>query len=976
MRDEEKRNTRRMVADVLLLICVIFGVLLFSRIRSKNRQMDEISAYTQALAERTALHVADVFQAKQDAITNMAYLYGISLSSDQVDQERLREMEQNPGFDRIRYVNKLGESFTSDRKIADVSDRDYFSRGISGESGVTFVPDSRFDGASLVGFFAPVHFGGDICGVMVGYLEQSSMAELLASDFGGYTANTMLLSADGRILGQAMELDKGESDVTTVDQIIGHSSNPHLTWEALEAHKEARIDLTGSKGSSVACIVPLKGTDWSLMQAFPPQAAARSLNELARHEQLTMGVFLLAVFLFCVRLYGYMHRKSILEREQADADRIAELLGNIADDYLCLVDVNLLTEQEEQFRLRGGEDLPDWSGGSRDYKTCIEGYASEVVSPKDQAFFREATKLENLKEFFSFHKDFHLEYDAVVGDRKLRLQSKFTMCTDQFPEPHILVGIRDITAVTKERLRSETTLNLIVSAASTVYPVIIEENLTKNRAFTVYNQGIVMCGRVEKYTVDEMLSGLQATMPDEGEYKHFCEEMSRDAMLEAHSQGCQGKTLKLRQYGDDGAIHWMEVRNILMKNSVGEVCAILMVRCIDDDIRLTEDLRRAKDAAESASRAKSTFLFNMSHDIRTPMNAIMGFSDMAKRHMEDREKVADCLEKISISGGQLLRLINNVLDMARIESGRVELQERAHRISDSMQAMACVFQADAEKKGLDLRFTTHVREDVAVFDELRLNQIQLNLISNAIKYTPAGGTVTVTLEETGSDKNVISYRLTVEDTGVGMSREFLGSVFEAFERERNAIAGGIEGTGLGLAITKRLIEQMGGSISCESVQGQGSKYTCLFHFRRGEAQSLPENQPEPAAPHSQKQKKILLVEDNALNREISRELLQNDGFQVEEANDGDAALEKIRNSNPGDFDLILMDIQMPKMNGYEATRRIRALDNEALAGIPIIALTANAFEEDRREAFAAGMNGHVAKPIDPAALRKEIGRFL
>ena len=965
-----------MVADVLLLICVIFGVLLFSRIRNKNRQMDEIGAYTRELAGRTAQHVSDVFQAKQDAITDMAYLYGISLSSDQVDRERLREMEQNPGFDRIRYVNKRGESFTSDRKIADVSDRDYFAKGISGASGITFVPDSRFDGVPLVGFYAPVYFDGNICGVMVGYLEQSSMTELLASDFGGYTANTMLLSRDGRILGQAMELDKGESDVTTVDQIIGHSANPHLTWEALEEHTEARIDLTGTQGKSVAYIVPLKDTEWSLMQSFPPQAAQKSLNEVARNEQLTMGFFLLAVFFFCVRLYAYMHRKNILERERADADRVAALLGNVADDYLCLVDVNLLTEQEEQFRLRGGVDLPDWSGGSRDYKTCIEGYASEVVSPKDQAFFREATKLENLKEFFSFHKDFHLEYDAVVGDRKLRLQSKFTMCTDQFPEPHILVGIRDITAVTKERLRSETTLNLIVSAASTVYPVIIEENLTKNRAFTVYNQGVVMYGRVEKYTVDEMLSGLQVTMPDEGEYRNFCETMSRDAMLEAYSQGCQGKTLKLRQYGDDGDVHWMEARNILMENSAGEVCAILMVRCIDEDIRLTEDLRRAKDAAESASRAKSTFLFNMSHDIRTPMNAIIGFSDMAKRHMDDREKVADCLEKISVSGGQLLRLINNVLDMARIESGRVELRERTHRISDSMQAMACVFQADAEKKGLDLRFATQVREDVAVFDELRLNQIQLNLISNAIKYTPAGGTVTVTLEETGSDDTVVSYRLTVEDTGVGMSREFLDSVFEAFERERKAIANGIEGTGLGLAITKRLIDQMGGSISCESVQGQGSKFICLFHFRRGDARDLPENQPEPAATPNRDPKKILLVEDNALNREISRELLQNDGFQVEEADDGDAALEKVRNSTPGDIALILMDIQMPRMNGYEATRRIRALDNKALAGIPIIALTANAFEEDRREALAAGMNGHVAKPIDRTALRKEISRFL
>ena len=837
MSREEKANTRRMAADVVLLICAVFCVLLFSRIRNKNRQMDQIGAYTQELAGRTAQHVADVFQAKKEAVTDMAYLYGITLSSDQVDRERLRELEQNPGFDRIRYVNKKGESFTSDRKIADVSDRDYFIQGIAGNTGLTFVPDSRFDGDALVGFYAPVYFQGEICGVMVGFLEQDSMTELLASQFAGFTANTMLLSWDGRILGQAMELDAGEGTPTTVDQIVGHSADPQATWEALEQHREALVTLSGERGQSVACLAPLEGTGWSLMQAFPPEAAAASIAQINRDEQTTMGAFLMAALVFCLRIYVHMRRRNALERQRADADRVAELLGSVADDYLCLIDVNLLTGQEEQFRLRGGEALPDWSGGSRDYKTCAEGYISDVVSAKDRPLFRQTTDLEKLKEVLAAQKDFYLEYDAMIGGGKRRLQSKFTLCTDQFPEPRMLIGVRDITTV-------------------------------------------------------------------------------------------------------------------------------------------TEDLRRAKEAAESASRAKSTFLFNMSHDIRTPMNAIMGFSDMARRHMDDPEKVRDCLDKINLSGEQLLRLINNVLDMARIESGRVELKEQTHRISDTMKAMECLFQAEGEKKKLDLRFFTQVREDVAVFDELRVNQIQLNLISNAIKYTPTGGSVTVTLEQTGSEAGVLSYRFTVEDTGIGMSQEFLKNAFEVFERDREAVSSGIEGTGLGLSITKRLAEQMGGSISCTSRQGEGSRFVCELRFRRGHVRDLPENRPKPQAPARKQKGSILLVEDNALNREISRELLQNDGFQVTEAEDGDVALEKVRTSSPGTFDLILMDVQMPRMDGYEATRRIRALSDRALANIPIIALTANAFEEDRQAARQAGMNGHVAKPIDGNALRETIDRYL
>ena len=880
--------------------------------------------------------------------------------------------------DLIRYVNQKGDSYTSDKLIADVSDRDYCIQGLDGVSGYTFVSASRFDGSSLVGFYAPVYYGGGICGVMVGFLEDSSITELLSSQFRGYTANTMLASWDGRLLGMAADVDTGEEHITSLDEVAQHTENPQDMWHGLELHSETRILLNGNRGDTVAYMVPVKNTQWSLLQSFPPEAAAEAIAVVNNEEQLLLVLFLLAVGAFSARVLFHLRRRSALERQRAEAERVAGLLGSVADDYICLIDVNLVTEQEEQFRLRSGQALGQWQDGNADYTSSINHFAEKFVSPQDRELFLETASLPHLRQVFAKEKSCYVEYDAIVDGKNRRFQGKFTLCTDQFPEPHMLVGIRDITALAREKLKTRTTLDLIVSAASRVYPVIIEENLTKNWALTVYNQGPVHSGQIEerRYTVEEMLQGLRDTIPESSDYQALCRTMGRKSLLDAYAQGTKEKSLRLRQTGDDGTPHWMEMHCILMENGIGEVCAIVLVRCIDEDIRRTEDLRQAKEAAESASRAKSTFLFNMSHDIRTPMNAIMGFSTLAEQHMDDPQKVKECLEKISLSGEHLLRLINSILDMARIESGRIELKEAPHRLSDTMHAMQCMFQSDALKREQELVFHTNIQHDCMYFDELRLNQIQLNLIGNAIKYTPNGGIITVILEETGLRLDAASYRLVVRDTGIGMSEDFLKNVFTPFEREQQAVTKGIEGSGLGLAITKRLVEEMGGKITCTSRQGQGSEFVCTFRFRLSSPEALLHTQEQEITIPEAKGRRILVVEDNALNREISREFLQAEGFTVAEAEDGAAAVRMVRDSAPGDYALILMDIQMPNMNGYEATRHIRALDDERLAGIPIIAVTANAFEEDRQAALNAGMDGHISKPIDRNTLLKEIGRFL
>ena len=481
---------------------------------------------------------------------------------------------------------------------------------------------------------------------------------------------------------------------------------------------------------------------------------------------------------------------------------------------------------------------------------------------------------------------------------------------------------------------------------------------------------------MEEKTMDEIMDSLRTTVIVEEDYRKLLAEMSRMAQIDAYQKGKRELSLRVRQLADDGLLHWMEIRNILMENASGDLCSISMARCIDEEIQMTLELEQTKEAAESANKAKSTFLFNMSHDIRTPMNAIMGFSAMAEKHIHEPDKVLDCLKKLNISGEHLLKLINNVLDMARIESGKAEFVIEPHHISTEVANMQHIFQADLSRKKLRFLTSVEVENEVACYDLLRMNQIELNLISNAIKYTPEGGTISYSIRQLDLKDGLATYEGCISDTGIGMSPEFVSVVFEAFEREHNNTMSDIQGTGLGLAITQNLIRQMGGSISCESEKGKGTTFRFTVVLPVGSMQDLKEQKQEETTVSDFAGKRILLVEDNVLNREIARDILEDEGFAVEEADDGDVAVEKLKWSQPGYYDLVLMDIQMPKMDGYEATRQIRRIDSIYCRNIPIIALTANAFEEDKRAAAQAGMSGHIAKPIKVEALRQELARCL
>jgi signal transduction histidine kinase len=406
--------------------------------------------------------------------------------------------------------------------------------------------------------------------------------------------------------------------------------------------------------------------------------------------------------------------------------------------------------------------------------------------------------------------------------------------------------------------------------------------------------------------------------------------------------------------------------------------------------RQQKELQEALAVAEAANNAKTMFLSNMSHDIRTPMNAIIGFSTLAEKNIDDKKLVKGYIEKILSASKHLLSLINDVLDMSRIERGKIQLDPVVCNLREMMQNLCNMVSSDMNAS--DLEFTSDIEglsDEWVYCDQLRVNRVLLNLLDNAIKYTESGGKVKLSLvERPGDAEDVPIYEFHVADTGIGMSEEFAAHVFEAFERERNSTVSGIQGTGLGMAISKNFVELMDGTISVSSKKDVGTEFTVTIPLRKATEDDIrnatddyvmqeEENDVDSSLPiHRQKEIRILLVEDNALNREIAVDILSAEGLIIEEAADGSIAIERLLEKGAGYYQLVIMDVQMPIMDGYTAARTIRAFEDKELAQIPIIAMTANAFEEDRKKAMEAGMNAHVSKPFEPKILMDTITKLL
>lgn len=401
-------------------------------------------------------------------------------------------------------------------------------------------------------------------------------------------------------------------------------------------------------------------------------------------------------------------------------------------------------------------------------------------------------------------------------------------------------------------------------------------------------------------------------------------------------------------------------------------------KAASDTQELNAKLQVAVEKAESANHAKSTFLFNMSHDIRTPMNAIIGYADLASRHLDDPAKLKNYMENIQVCGQNLLMLLNNVLDLARIENDKTEMEYSVSDIEKDFRNCVAMFRNQADSKGQTLMVTTQLQYPYIYADIPHLTEICTNLVSNAVKYTGAGGTIRCNVtQKPGEKEGWCDTVVTVADNGIGMSQEFQKHIFEPFERERTSTVSKVEGSGIGMGIVKKLVGLMGGTVEVESRIGVGSTFTVTIPCRiASEDETQAKRETNPSDQKCLCGTRILLTEDNDLNAEIAVELLQEEGCTVDRAKDGVECVDMLEKAANGTYQLILMDIQMPVMNGYDAARKIRGLDDPQKANIPIIAMTANAFTEDRQVALDAGMNDHIAKPINMNVLVPTLRKYL
>ena len=469
----------------------------------------------------------------------------------------------------------------------------------------------------------------------------------------------------------------------------------------------------------------------------------------------------------------------------------------------------------------------------------------------------------------------------------------------------------------------------------------------------------------------------------EEDRKQFSDFYTKENMMEIARTGVTQETENRWWLKEFGEYRWKYNKAVRTVDEKGKAWVVIGVVDTTETRQKEEQLKEARNAAETANAAKTNFLFSMSHDIRTPMNAIRGFTTIAKKNLDNKEKLSGYLDKIDISSQQLLTLVNQVLEMARIESGRLEFEENRISVHEEYNSMITVLAAQAKSAGLKFHHKLgKIKHNRLLADEARVSSITLNIVGNAMKYTPEGGSISFELKEIESRRpGYATLLFTVSDTGIGMSKEYLEQLYEPFSREKTSTVSRIQGTGLGMSIVKETIDCLNGNIEVQSEQGRGTRFDITLDFKIDENEDeVKEDVALDDATVSFVGRRILLVEDNEMNREIAETILAEQGFIVETAEDGDIAVDMVRRmferSKDNYYEVILMDVQMPRMNGYEATRAIKAIEKNRNIHIPIVAMTANAFEEDKRDAKRAGMDAHLAKPIDLQKMLRTLAKLL
>ena len=1116
---------------VILLLMAIMIVFQWYTVQNRKRMEERNKDYASDSARQTAVKIDEELNNAQNLIYTYSYFLGEGLTEPEVTPEMLKEISDHSTFDALLFTDAEGVNHIADGRTADASGRDYYVYGMQGKNGISVVFDPDFYDETMLCFYTPVRYNGEIIGVLRGaYLAEEYLKDMLATTYFGEAASVHLCMPDGRIL--ACSDAKGHLGYM-VDLLLENNmidpDTAELTRAVFENGGEgAFICAPGSKTDNI-CINYLSKNGFVLVQTFPKSVTERMVKAEnfvgLRLEAMLIGLFVL--YIITVIISSRREQKR-LEQENREMGYIISGVNTLFSRF-AMVD---LEENTYQY-LAGTRSEDSRLPLSGDYENLRKHLCQLLIDEKAREEFFEFLDKQALIEAMKKHVELRVE-GHVRRDGKEEWEHFNVICLERKDgiASKVLFIRQVITEVKEKELRIQAEISL-ADRKERQYRIAITSNAFSTFEFNLTKDLIeddVVC-EIEGNRISLLeKAGLQAPCKTsecfEG-WKSFILEESLDEyekvvnidyLKECFAQG--DAEVNIDYWGHDSKGRQMCVRQTFIMTpdyDTGDTMVMVVSKEITDQVRKqraqTQALQDALMQAQHANAAKTTFLSNMSHDIRTPMNAIIGFTTIAVSHIDNKDQVKDCLQKVLSSSNHLLSLINDILDMSRIESGKVQIKEQECNISELMHNLVNIIQPQVKAKQLELFIDTFevVNEDV-IADPLKLNQVFINLLSNAVKYTPAQGSISFTIiQNTTFRHGYGDYVFIIKDNGMGMTADFLEHIFEPFERESTTTRSGIEGTGLGMAITKNIVEMMNGTISVESEPGKGSTFTVEISLKLQDTQKNAEqlkqlnglkalvvdddfnvcdsvskmlNQigmraewttsgreaayrakmayeegdsyhtyiidwqmPEMSGVETARRirravgneapiiiltaydwtdieeeakeagitafcakplfmsdlksalltannledkeeqtaawtledfsgKRVLLVEDIELNREIAEVILTEAGFAVESAPDGTDAVEMVRKSEEDYYDVILMDVQMPVMNGYEATRTIRNLPRKDVEDLPIIAMTANALEEDKEAAIKNGMNAHIAKPLDIKVFMEVLRQYL
>ncbi|MBD5537093.1 MAG: response regulator [Lachnospiraceae bacterium] len=1128
---KKKKSLQEIIYAAFLLAAIIILFFWFTS-QNSRRTAEQNREYAADSARMKSEQIDEELNNALGRIRTYAYFVGEGLTEPVITAQMLAIMEENSQFDAILFTDLNGVDYASDGRTAIVTERGFYMDGLKGNSGIEVVFEPHFFDETMVCFYAPVYFEGEIVGVLRGaFLAEEYLRSMLITTYFGEEAQVFLCVPDGRVIAssEGTVYEKPLLDVLTETGMIDKKAAGQVR-QVFDNGGEGAFACDSSGKTDNICVTYLPQNQYIFVQTFPQNVTQRMVAEinLVGIQLEIMLIVLFAVYIVIILIHGGRKRKH-LETENREMGYIISGVNTLFTRF-AMVDF-----EEDTYQYLAGTKPKDAEIAERGkYQELVAYLASYVEASGRQNLITFMDK-ESIITAMSKQNDLRHEC-CVIREGCTEWEHMNVICLERKggKVTKVLFIRQNVTELKEKELHIQAERSLANRKERQYQTALMsnslcsfEFNLTQDRIEqdiirTIDGQKVSLLERVgltapckasdyfgkwKQFVLAESMENYSALVDREHLIRSF-EQGDREVIAEYWEETSGQKQICVRQ-------SFIMTRD--GEDNTGDIMVMVVSRDITEQVKKqreqTQALQDALMQAQHANKAKTTFLSNMSHDIRTPMNAIIGFSTIAVSHIENKAQVLDCLQKVLSSSNHLLSLINDILDMSRIESGKVQIKEQECNISEQMHNLVNIIQPQIKAKQLDLFIDTfEVANEDVIADPLKLNQVFINLLSNAVKYTPAGGTISFRImQKTTFRHGYGDYTFIVKDNGIGMSPDFVEHIFEPFERESTVTQSGIQGTGLGMAITKNIVEMMGGTISVESEVGKGSTFTVELGLKLQDtektAQQIKElegmralvvdddfntcdsvckmlrqiglrsewttsgreavyragsaykegdsyhtyiidwQMPGLSGVETARQiretvgneapiiiltaydwtdiaeeakaagvtafcakpmfmsdlktvllaannllekqeeiqewtladfsgKRILLVEDNELNREIAEEILGEAGFLVDTAPDGTDAVAIMEKAEENYYDAILMDVQMPIMDGYEATRTIRRLPRNDVKALPIIAMTANALEEDKEAALMNGMNAHIAKPLDMDIFISVLKKFL